>query len=131
MIRLLLVEDNAVVRELVAGLLEAEDYLEVAGQAENGLTALALLHGGLQVDVVLADLNMPGMDGIQLTEKITALYPKARVIILTMHAKATFLKRAVTAGARGYLLKNGDMDELFDAIEKVNAGELVVGTDAN
>ncbi len=127
MINLLLVEDNHKVRELLAGLLQAQSNFTVAAKAENGLAALDLLQNGLQVDIIVADLNMHEMDGIELTEQIMSDYPKLKVIILTMHAKAAFLKRTLTAGACGYLLKNGDMQELYQAIIKVNAGEIVVG----
>jgi DNA-binding NarL/FixJ family response regulator len=127
MINLLLVEDNRKVRELLASNLQRQPNFNVTAQAENGLTALELLHGGLPADVVIADLNMHDMDGIELTENIMAQYPKLKVIILTMHAKAAFLKRALTAGARGYLIKNGDMDELYQAISQVYAGETVIG----
>lgn len=127
MINVLLVEDNHKVRELLAGLLQAQSGFTVTGKAENGLAALDLLHQGLQADIVLADLNMHHMDGIELTEQVMAHYPTLKVIILTMHAKAAFLKRALAAGARGYLLKNGDMNELYDAITKVYAGQTIIG----
>ncbi|WP_342644638.1 response regulator transcription factor [Mucilaginibacter sp. CSA2-8R] len=127
MINILLVEDNHKVRELLGGLLQAQKNLTVAGKAENGLGALRLLQNGLQADVVVADLNMHDMDGIELTEQLMAGYPNLKVIILTMHAKAAFLKRALAAGANGYLLKNGDMNELYQAIAQVYAGQTVIG----
>ncbi len=131
MINLLLVEDNHRVRELLAGLLQAQKSFNVVGKAENGLAALSLLQNGLQADVVLADLNMHDMDGIELTEKVMVGYPELQVIILTMHAKTAFLKRALAAGARGYLLKNGDMNELYQAIAQVHAGQTVIGASVN
>lgn len=131
MINLLLVEDNHRVRELLAGLLQAQSSFNVVGKAENGLAALGLLQDGLRADVVLADLNMHDMDGIELTEKVMVGYPELQVIILTMHAKTAFLKRALAAGARGYLLKNGDMNELYQAIAQVHAGQTVIGASVN
>jgi DNA-binding NarL/FixJ family response regulator len=131
MINLLLVEDNHKVRQLLAGLLQAQGQFTVKGQAENGLAALDLLRSGVQADIVLADLNMAEMDGIELTEKIMADYPTLKVVILTMHAKVAFLKRALAAGARGYLLKNGDMDELYRGITQVYAGETVIGANVS
>jgi DNA-binding NarL/FixJ family response regulator len=127
MINLLLVEDNHKVRELLAGLLQAQKNFNVVAKADNGWAALEVLQNGLQADIVVADLNMHDMDGIELTEQIMSGYPNLKVIILTMHAKAAFLNRALTAGARGYLLKNGDMQELYQAISQVHAGEVVVG----
>ena len=131
MIRVLLVEDNAIVRQLMTEMVGMQDDFEVVGVAEDGLAALALLKGGLQADVALTDLNMPGMDGIELAEQVTALYDDPKVIVLTMHAKGAFLKRALAAGARGYLLKDGDMEKLYEAIRKVNAGEVVVGANTD
>lgn len=131
MIKLLLVEDNHKVRELLAGLLQAQKDFSVAAKAENGLAALELLQNGLEADVVVADLNMHDMDGIELTENIMLKYSALKVIILTMHAKTAFLKRALAAGARGYLLKNGDMQELYQAIIQVYAGEVVIGASVN
>jgi DNA-binding NarL/FixJ family response regulator len=118
MIRILLVEDNTIIRELIGGLLNGQDNFELIGEAENGLVALHLLKNGLQPHVVITDLNMRGMDGIELTENIMPLYPALKVIILTMHAEAAFLKRAMEAGARGYLLKSGDMNELYQAVTR-------------
>ncbi|MCO5936517.1 response regulator transcription factor [Mucilaginibacter sp. RB4R14] len=131
MIKILVVEDNAIVRELLTDMVGMQDDFEVVGTAENGLAALGLIKDDLVVDIVLADLNMKGMDGIELTENVAVLYADIKVIILTMHAKGAFLKRALAVGARGYLLKNGDMDELYRAIRKVNIGEVVVGVDTN
>jgi DNA-binding NarL/FixJ family response regulator len=131
MIRILLVEDNTMIRELVGDLLNGQDNFEVVGKAENGLVALQLLKNGLQPDVVITDLNMRGMDGIELTENMMPLYPAPKVIILTMHAGAAFLKRAMEAGARGYVLKSGDMNELYQAVTQVHGGQLVIGANAN
>ena len=129
MIRVLLVEDNAIVRQALGDIIASEEGFEVIGLAENGLIALDMLNEGLQADVILADLNMPGMDGIKLTEALAAQSDGFKVIILTMHSKATYLDRAILAGARGYLLKSGDVDELFTAIKEVSAGKIFIGAD--
>lgn len=120
MINLLLVEDNALVRKGIIGLFKYQEGIEVIGDAADGLQALKLLKNGLQPDIILADLNMPEMDGIELTKKVSKLKPSCKVIILTMHAKQAFIDRAFEAGAKGYLLKNGNFDELFYAIRQVN-----------
>lgn len=129
MVKILLVEDNEVVRTTMAGLIEMEDDFEVTAQAEDGQVAFELLQAGLKVDIVVADVNMPRMDGIELTEKIFSFDDQLKVIILTMHDKGTFLNRAMAAGARGYLLKNGNMQELYAAISGILRGELVIGPD--
>lgn len=131
MIKLLLVEDNGKVRQIMKDMLTMQDDFDVVGAAENGLKALELLENGLQPDVILADINMTGMDGIKLTEKVAALNNQLKVLILTMFDKAAYLTRAMSAGAKGYLLKNGDMNELYNAIRSVHNGETVIGTDLN
>jgi DNA-binding NarL/FixJ family response regulator len=122
MIRILLVEDNPVVRKLLSEIIDLEDDQQVMAACENGIAALELLRNGMTPDIVLADLNMPGMDGIELTEILSKELQTLPVVVLTMHVKATYLDRAVAAGARGYLLKNGDIDELLSAIRTVYAG---------
>ncbi|AOM79644.1 response regulator [Pedobacter steynii] len=127
MVKILLVEDNEVIRATISDLIGMEDNFSVEGQAANGKIALALIQDGLTVDIVITDLNMPEMDGIELTQNIIAMNKDIKVIILTMHDKQTYLDRAFAAGAKGYLLKNGDMDELYSAIEKVYNGESIIG----
>lgn len=131
MVKILLVEDNEVIRKTIADLIAMEDDFSVEGQAANGKIALTLMQNGLTVDVVVTDLNMPEMDGIELTQNITDMNKDIKVIILTMHDKKTYLDRAFAAGAKGYLLKNGDMDELYATIEKVYNGESVIGQDVS
>lgn len=127
MIRILVVEDNKIVRSSIVMLIGQERDFLIVGEAEDGQAALELLQTGLEVDVVLSDLNMPRMNGIELTEKISAFEVNIKVIILTMHDKETFATRAFNAGARGYLLKSGDMDALCKGIVKVHSGEKVIG----
>ena len=127
MIKVFVVEDHAVVRKGIISVLQQQDGLAVLGEAEDGITALRSLHNGLQPDVLLTDLNMPGMDGIQLVRRITDQKINLPCIILTMHNSAEFLEKAQAAGARGYLLKNGDMQELIACIKDVHNGLLVVG----
>lgn len=129
MISILLVEDNVVVRQILSDMMHFIEDLEVIAAAENGFAALELLENGLKPDIALVDINMPGMDGIKLTENLTADYGYLKVIVLTMHAKTAYRDRAMAAGARGYLLKNGDMKELGKAVRMVYAGELFIGED--
>ena len=126
-IKLLLVEDNTIVREGIAGLIEIQEDLEVIGEAAGGPEALSLLQGGLRPDIVLTDLNMPVMDGIELTERICALeISNISVIMLTMHNKQIFVDKSFKAGAKGFLLKNGDFEELFMGIRQVYQNEFFV-----
>lgn len=126
-IKLLLVEDNAIVREGIAGLLEIQEDLEVIGKAAGGSEALSLLESGLRPDIVLTDLNMPVMDGIELTERICALaLSDISVIMLTMHNRQIFVDKSFKAGAKGYLLKNGDFDELYTGIRQVYHNQVFI-----
>lgn len=126
MLKILIVEDNEVVRNLMADLFAGQNEFEITGLAANGLEALSLLKGGTIADIVLADLNMPEMDGIELTKKIVLQHSDIKVIILTMHENAEYLKRALDAGAKGYLLKDGNMEDVYRAIKRVEAGQLAI-----
>lgn len=123
MIRLIVVEDNDLVRKGIVGLFNEQEDLKVVGNASNGFKALELLENGLESDVVLTDFNMPGMDGATLAEKVRHLFPKLKIIILTMHQRSEFVDRARVAGASGYMLKDGNFDELFAGIRIVYASE--------
>jgi DNA-binding NarL/FixJ family response regulator len=123
MIKILLTEDNEIVRSGLRRLLESKADIEIAAEAANGLQCLDILHSGLPVDVVMADLNMKDLDGIELTRTISALYPDVHVVILTMHDKSVFLRQAQQAGAKGFILKGGDAEELFTVIRTVASGK--------
>ena len=122
MIKILVAEDNKVVRKGIIGLLNAEPDMQVVADVENGLEAIELLNDGIIPDVVLADLNMPIMDGIALSDQIAVSFNAVKVIILTMHWRVEFVERALKAGAKGYLLKDGDFEQLMEGIRKVSAG---------
>lgn len=126
MIDILLVEDNAIVRNTMTMLLASEKGVKVVGSAEDGNVALGLLASGLRPDIVLADLNMPGMDGIELTAEIRSRYQNMDVVILTMHDKYIFAEKAFAVGAKGYLLKNGDITKLCASITRVHLGETIL-----
>lgn len=127
MIRILFVEDSAVVRRGIVNILQKQPDFQVIGEAENGAIALQLLQNGLQPDVLLTDFNMPQINGLQLIEHVSKLDPDLPAIILTMHDNTAFKDMALAAGARGYLLKNGDMDELAACIRDVYNGQQVIG----
>jgi DNA-binding NarL/FixJ family response regulator len=122
MIKIVLVEDNDVVRKGLTQVLSAQQDMEVVAQAINGLEAVRLFEDDIKTDIVLTDLNMPVMDGIEMTERLIAMIPDLKVIILTMHSKNAFADRAEKAGAKGYVLKHAEMDELYHAIRTVHAG---------
>jgi two-component system, NarL family, response regulator DesR len=120
-IRLVLAEDQAMVLGALAALLELEDGLEVVGQATDGSMALELLRRE-QPDVLVTDIEMPGLSGLELAERARAEGLPSRVIIVTTFARAGYLRRAMNAGAAGYLLKDAPASDLAAAIRRVAAG---------
>uniref|UniRef100_A0A831U5F1 Response regulator transcription factor n=1 Tax=Thermus islandicus TaxID=540988 RepID=A0A831U5F1_9DEIN len=125
MIRVLLADDHALFRQGLKSLLEAEGDFRVVGEAKDGWEAL---RHALEVrpDVILMDIQMPGLDGVQATQAILEEWPQARVIILTMYRQDAYVFEAVKAGARGYLLKDADAKALIEAIRRVHAGEVLL-----
>lgn len=124
MIKVLIVEDSTAVRRGLVGLLNKQNEIDIVGEAENGVKALELLEQGLETDIVLADLNMPLMDGITLTERLQVLFPLIKVVILTMHTRIEFVDKALKAGVKGYLLKDGDFNDIYKGLKKVYNGEV-------
>ena len=118
--RFLLVDDHAVVRSGPRRLLAALPGAEISEAAE-GRAALAVVRAE-QPDVVLLDLNLPGLGGLELLRRVLLEHPAARVMVLSMHAEALYAARALQAGAAGYLSKNASPEELLDAIRRVAAG---------
>ncbi|GIP48939.1 Transcriptional regulatory protein DegU [compost metagenome] len=133
MIRIVIAEDQRMLRGALASLLDLEDDLEVVGQAGDGAGALALIET-LRPDVCLMDIEMPLMSGLEVAEKLQAQGSPCRVIILTTFARPGYFERAVKTGVQGYLLKDESSDRLAEAIRRVMAGhreaspELVFGS---
>ena len=121
-IRVLVVDDHAIVRKGVRALLAEVEGIEVVGEASEGEEAIALVDE-LLPDVIMMDLVMPKMDGIEAISKITAKYPDARILALTSFANDDKVFPAIKSGAIGYLLKDSDPDELIPAIRQVYRGE--------
>ncbi|MHB1295521.1 MAG: response regulator [Anaerolineae bacterium] len=121
-IRVLIADDHAIVRKGIRALLATEPDIAVVGEAEDGLQAVAEA-GRLRPDVVLMDLVMPGMDGIRATAEISAALPDTRILVLTSFSSDDQVLPALKAGARGYLLKVADPEEVVDAIHRLHRGE--------
>jgi DNA-binding NarL/FixJ family response regulator len=121
MIRLLLVDDQRLMRDGLRILLELESDFEVVGEAENGAQALEA-YRQLSPDLILMDIRMPVMDGVETTRRLRETDPNAKVIILTTFDDNEYVFEGLRAGALGYLLKDVSGDELADAIRKVAAG---------
>jgi DNA-binding NarL/FixJ family response regulator len=129
MIRVLLADDREVVRTGVAQFLANYDDMQVVGQAADGVAAVRL-SGETNPDVVLMDLVMPEMDGIEATRQILAKQPATRIIVFTVFSERDNVFRAMDAGAIGYLMKGSDPDELVRGIRAAMEGESVFGPEA-
>ena len=120
-ISILLVDDHTIVREGLRRIIEAESDMRVVGEAATGMQAIELAER-LSPRVVVMDIHMSGLDGIEATWQITAAHPRTRVIVLSMYDALPYVRRAVKAGAAGYLLKESAGDELIGAIRRVHGG---------
>lgn len=122
MIHVLIADDHEVVRDGLKLILETEEDFQVVGEAGDGAKAVELA-GELQPEVILMDLRMPGMDGLQAIERIHAQWPKIAVVILTTYNEDDLMVRGLRAGARGYLLKDTNRQMLFDSLRAAARGE--------
>lgn len=126
-VRILLVDDQQLIRLGFGLVLGAEDDLDVVGEASNGAEAIDLA-ATLRPDVILMDVRMPGLDGIEATRRIVAANPDSRIIILTTFDLDEYAFGALRAGASGFLLKDALPNELTSAIRAVHAGDAAVST---
>lgn len=129
MIRILLVDDHPVVRQGIRTILVERLRGAVVGEAANADAALRQVSGG-GWDVVVADISMPGMSGLDLIKELQRLHPTVPTLVLSMHPAAQFARRALKAGAAGYLTKDSPPEELIAAIEEARRGRRYVSRDA-
>lgn len=121
-IKVFLVEDHNIVRNGIRTLLERQPDIEIAEEAETVTEAIEKLRSGVQVDILLSDINMPDLSGLDLLNIVRPEFPHIRVIMLTMLDHENYIKQTITAGASGYLLKNIDIEQMLFAIRHISAG---------
>ncbi|MFZ5552159.1 MAG: response regulator [Bacteroidota bacterium] len=122
MIKLLLVDDHKIIRDGIRSLLSSSSEIEISGECEDGDEVEAFLKD-TPVDVILMDINMKRMNGIDATEYIMKKFPGTRILALSMHNEEVYIAKILKAGALGYILKNTGKEELIEAINKVNGQE--------
>ena len=125
MLKLIVVEDQALVRGAIGSLLSLENDIEVVGLDENGQQALTLLEQH-SVDLVLTDIEMPEMSGLELAEQIQSNYPHIKTLIMTTFSKSGYIKRALNLGVKAFILKEAPTDYLVNAIRSVDRGQRVI-----
>jgi two-component system response regulator NreC len=122
-IRVVVVDDHTLMRQGTVGLLQSQADIEVVGEASTGREGVDLVTE-LEPDVVLMDIAMPGISGLDATREINTRFPDVRVLILTMHDRDDYLFEALRAGASGYVLKGADVQELLAAVRAAKRGEV-------
>ena len=123
--KILIVDDHEIVRQGMALLLSCESDLEICGEAANAEQALALLHAELP-DLIIIDISLPGVSGLDLVKQVKARYPQLPVLVMSMHDESLYLERAFHAGARGYVMKEEGTEKVLLAVRKLLAGDLYV-----
>jgi DNA-binding NarL/FixJ family response regulator len=124
-IRIFLADDHTILRDGIRALLENEPDLTVIGEAEDGRSAVRMICQ-LEPDIVLMDIAMPLLNGLEATRQIKRTCPQVRVLILTMHDNEEYIRQALAMGAMGYILKDASSKDLLDAIRAVHRGEAVL-----
>ncbi len=117
----LLVEDHTVVRQGLRRILESDPQIEILGEVGNGREALSLAQR-IQPDIAIVDISLPSLNGIDLTRQLGKLSPHTRVLILSMHADEAYVRQSLKAGAKGYLLKDADEQDLVRAVNALHDG---------
>ena len=125
MIKVIIVEDQAIVRGAISALLDFEENINVVAQAENGVLAIPLIEQ-FTPDIVLTDIEMPKMSGIELVEIVAVQHPKIKTMIMTTFSRCGYIKRSISAGVSAFILKEAPTEYLVNAINKVMQGKKVI-----
>ena len=127
-IKLVLIDDHALFREGLKSIFASENDITVVGEADDGDTGLKIINA-TQPDIVLLDIGIPGISGLEVCRQIRTRFPEVKTIILSMYKTDKYLAKAITAGALGYISKQGVVDELTMGIRAVFAGKKYIGSD--
>jgi len=122
MIKIILVDDHPIIRQGLRGLLEMEPDLKVIAEANDGQSALHVIEEN-KADLVILDISMPGLNGLDVAHRITKDFPKTKVIVLSMHSDESYVLKALRDGAKGYVLKASATEDLLEAVRTVLRGE--------
>lgn len=125
MIKVLVVEDQGLVRGAISALLGLDVQIEVIAQAQDGLEGLKVLQEH-EVDIVLTDIEMPNMTGLELAEQVIRDYPNSKVVIMTTFSRAGYIRRAMSMGVKGFVLKEAPSEYLVNTLKKVMVGQKVI-----
>ena len=125
MIKALVVEDQGLVRGAISALLGLDVQIEVIAQAQDGLEGLKVLQEH-EVDIVLTDIEMPNMTGLELAEQVIRDYPNSKVVIMTTFSRAGYIRRAMSMGVKGFVLKEAPSEYLVNTLKKVMVGQKVI-----
>jgi two-component system NarL family response regulator len=120
-LRIVIAEDQRLIRELLAGALSREEGFEIAGQADNGRDAVALVQSS-HPDMLVLDVGLPDMDGVEVARALRKAYPELRILALSVHEEPQFVQRMLKAGADGYVVKSAATTELVDALRALRDG---------
>lgn len=123
---ILIVEDQSLVRDAIAMLLSLEDDLTIVAKCSNGQEAINYLNDNPTPHIILSDIEMPLVSGLDLAAYVTKQSLKSKVVLMTTFSKPGYIKRALSIGVKGFILKESDSDYLIDAIHKVSAGDKVI-----
>ncbi len=125
MVKIIVVEDQRLVRDAICALLSLEDEFEIVAQAEDGVLALPLIEE-LKPDIVLTDIEMPNMTGIELIEHLAGIQLNIKTMVMTTFSRSGYIKRAISAGVKGFILKEAPSEYLIEAIKKVMINKKVI-----
>ena len=122
-VKLILADDHRIFLDVIEALLMTEPGIEILAKVQNGQQVLETVDNESEIDLMILDINMPVIDGIEITKMIKQKYPEIKVLILSMYKKSEFIKTLISAGADGYILKNSEKQVLLEAISTLISGE--------